>query len=272
MTDLQALFKDAAARIKDAEALLIGAGAGMGVDSGLPDFRGDQGFWKAYPPFKRLGYSFIDMANPAWFDRDPELAWGFYGHRLHLYQETEPHEGFQILREIGQSMAEGVFVYTSNVDGHFQRAGFDPMGVIECHGSLNHLQAVGVHDGEIWPVGEEKVQVDLETFRAQGDLPRDKDGRLARPNVLMFGDMDWNGERTEAQAQRLKAWLSGLDRDQVVAIEAGAGTAIPSVRSRCLQSAGTLIRLNPREYTVPPGHIGIPCGALEALRGIQRYL
>ena len=27
----------------------------MGVDSGLPDFRGDRGFWKAYPPFERLG-------------------------------------------------------------------------------------------------------------------------------------------------------------------------------------------------------------------------
>jgi NAD-dependent SIR2 family protein deacetylase len=33
-----------------AEALLVASGAGMGVDSGLPDFRGDAGFWRAYPP------------------------------------------------------------------------------------------------------------------------------------------------------------------------------------------------------------------------------
>ena len=38
--------------ISSADAMLIGAGAGMGVDSGLPDFRGNEGFWKAYPPFK----------------------------------------------------------------------------------------------------------------------------------------------------------------------------------------------------------------------------
>ena len=74
----------AAEAVASADALLVGAGAGMGVDSGLPDFRGDKGFWKAYPPFERLGVSFVDMANPGWFARDPELAWGFYGHRLEL--------------------------------------------------------------------------------------------------------------------------------------------------------------------------------------------
>jgi hypothetical protein len=37
----------AAVAIREAEALLITAGPGMGVDSGLPDFRGTEGFWKA---------------------------------------------------------------------------------------------------------------------------------------------------------------------------------------------------------------------------------
>ena len=46
------------------DALIITAGAGMGVDSGLPDFRGTEGFWKAYPVIKDLGYSFSEMANP----------------------------------------------------------------------------------------------------------------------------------------------------------------------------------------------------------------
>ena len=55
---------DAAARaVREAEALLITAGAGMGVDSGLPDFRGTEGFWRAYPPFARLGLRFEQLAN-----------------------------------------------------------------------------------------------------------------------------------------------------------------------------------------------------------------
>src|SRR4051794_18199581 len=52
MNDDQALDR-AAQAIAAADALLIGAGAGMGVDSGLPDFRGNQGFWKAYPAYAR---------------------------------------------------------------------------------------------------------------------------------------------------------------------------------------------------------------------------
>jgi len=62
----------------------VTAGAGMGVDSGLPDFRGDQGFWRAYPPYAKVGLSFADLANPRWFDEAPSLAWGFCGHRLNL--------------------------------------------------------------------------------------------------------------------------------------------------------------------------------------------
>jgi NAD-dependent SIR2 family protein deacetylase len=62
----------AAGAIADADALLIGAGAGMGVDSGLPDFRGNEGFWKAYPPFR--GQSFASISNPMWFHSAPERA------------------------------------------------------------------------------------------------------------------------------------------------------------------------------------------------------
>ena len=116
----------AAQAIMSAEAILIGAGAGMGVDSGLPDFRGGQGFWQAYPPYAKLGLDFVALANPRWFLRDPTLAWGFYGHRLLLYRQTEPHGGFAILNRWMRAMPRGGFVYTSNVDGHFQRTAFLP--------------------------------------------------------------------------------------------------------------------------------------------------
>ena len=45
--NLTPLLQQAAEAIRKADALLIGAGAGMGVDSGLPDFRGPEGFWQA---------------------------------------------------------------------------------------------------------------------------------------------------------------------------------------------------------------------------------
>ena len=59
------LNKDSIQRAADciaaADALVITAGAGMGVDSGLPDFRGREGFWRAYPALASAGVAFEDI-------------------------------------------------------------------------------------------------------------------------------------------------------------------------------------------------------------------
>lgn len=270
MSDLEAQLDLAAAAIRDADALLIGAGAGMGVDSGLPDFRGDEGFWNAYPPFK--GKRFAEMSNPVWFRKDPPQAWGFFGHRMDLYRSAQPHAGFEILRGWVENKPLGHFVFTSNVDGHFQRAGFDEERVIECHGALTHLQCVAPCSRKIWPAGELSVDVDMETVKATSELPKCQhcDG-LARPNVLMFGDGKWVEDRTELQHARYRKWLSSLGSDRVAGltvIEIGAGTGVPTVRYECESKFATLIRVNPRDPLVPSGGISLPMGGLEALQAI----
>ncbi len=267
----------AAEAIAEADAMVIAAGAGMGVDSGLPDFRGDEGFWKAYPPFAERGLSFIDLASPSWFAEDPELGWGFYGHRLGLYREIQPHAGFELLRAWGLGMTHGARVFTSNVDGQFQRAGFPEQTVVECHGSIHHLQCSEACESRIWPAHEICVQVDEASFRAAPPLPRCPTcGAVARPNILMFGDWAWLPERTGSQQEQLGAWLDGLGRARLVVVEIGAGMAVPTVRlvaERLAARPGAmLIRINPREPSVPEGHVSIAGGGLEALEGIGALL
>ena len=139
---MEETFRKAAEAISTAQALVITAGAGMGVDSGLPDFRGNQGFWQAYPPYGRLGISFMEAANPDQFQRDPLFGWGFYGHRLNLYRETVPHAGFALLRNWADRFSLDCFVATSNVDGQFQKAGFAEEQILEVHGSNPALSFV----------------------------------------------------------------------------------------------------------------------------------
>ena len=267
----------AAGLLSKADALLIGAGAGMGVDSGLPDFRGAQGFWRAYPPYARLGLEFAAIANPRWFATDPPFAWGFYGHRLNLYRRTEPHEGFAILARWAERMAAGAFVVTSNVDGHFQRAGFDPERVVEVHGSIHWMQCTRSCGLGIFPAGPDDVAVDETTFRAREPLPAcPRCGALARPNILMFGDFDWDPDRSVAPSDRLSTWLASVAAAgaRLAIVECGAGRAVPTIRHFCeraaRQAGGTLVRINPRESDVPPGHIALPMGALEALHAIDQ--
>jgi len=266
----------AAEIVAEAGALLITAGAGFGVDSGLPDFRGDEGFWNAYPPYRGLGKRFIDMENPDGFRSDPPLAWGFYGHRLALYRETEPHAGFHRLREWGEAKPGGAFVMTSNVDEHFQRAGFSPDRIYEVHGSIHHLQCSQACDGSgIWEADDVTVEIDPDTMRATGELPACPHcGAVARPNILMFGDWAYLGDRNEEQRRRRLAWLDRREGERVAVLEFGAGSAVPTVRlfseDACRRLDGaTLIRVNPREPEVSRGEdVGIAAGALETIEAI----
>lgn len=269
---LDAAIARAAGLLRTADALLIGAGAGIGVDSGLPDFRGDHGFWRAYPPLARLGIRFVEIANPRSFDAEPELAWGFYGHRLALYRATRPHEGFAILRELAGRLAHGAFVFTSNVDGQFQRAGFDDGRIVECHGSIHHLQCTRPCGGAIWPADAVEPVIDPATCLMRPPLPACPHcGAVARPNILMFNDGRWLDERSERQYARFEQWRARARRPVVV--ELGAGTDVPSVRHLCRVQGAPLIRINPREPDVPAGMgVGIATGALDALRRLRAAL
>lgn len=255
------MLQYAADAIRGAEAMVITAGAGMGVDSGLPDFRGPEGFWRSCPQIAKMGLSFEQIANPEMFERDPALAWGFYGHRLELYRRTTPHEGFARLRRWAQKRPRGHFVFTSNVDDHFGKAGFAEESIVECHGSLMHLQCVKPCCAATWPTPEKlPFAVDRETLRATGELPRCWScGALARPNVLMFSDENWSPGRTSAQHVRFQAWLRSLVRGRFVVIELGAGVHVPTVRSTSeeLAAAGRapLIRVNPRDLSGPPNAV-----------------
>ncbi|WP_345781544.1 Sir2 family NAD-dependent protein deacetylase [Persephonella sp.] len=278
--DLEKNIQQAKEVLKEADALLITAGAGMGVDSGLPDFRGTEGFWRAYPIAKKLGLRFEELANPRWFKENPKLAWAFYGHRLNLYRKTQPHEGFHILRKLGESKKGKYFVFTSNVDGQFQKAGYDEKRIVEIHGSIHHLQCTLPCTDDIWPADNIEIDIDMEKFEAKEPLPRCIHcGEIARPNILMFGDWEWIPHRTQGQEFRFENWLEHIyDMDYKLAIvEIGAGKAVPTVRvtseSIAYRYNGTLIRINPRDYDVPSSkHISLPMKGLEGIRAITEGL
>jgi hypothetical protein len=94
----------------------------------------------------------------------------------------------------------------------------------------------------------------------------------------MFGDWSWLDERTRAQHERFKLWVEGVEksRARLVVVELGAGTAVPTVRLTSERLAaklrGTLIRLNPRQATVPGQAIGLPLSALEGIERLYAVL
>jgi len=269
---IDSAMKQAVQWLREADGLLITAGAGMGVDSGLPDFRGAEGFWRAYPALQADGIHFEDIANPAAFRRDPELAWGFYGHRLNLYRRTTPHAGYGILRKWAEQMRHGAFVFTSNVDGHFAKAGFADNSIAECHGSIHWLQCIDRCTEELWSADAVQSETDEERCRLLSAVPTCPNcGAVARPNILMFGDWDWVDSNAGRQQARLEGWLSGVQK--LVVVELGAGRAIPTVRNLSVRNGPRVVRINPREFSIDPSKgVGIALSALEALTRLDTLL
>ena len=265
--------------VESCDALLIGAGAGMGTDSGLPDFRGKEGFWRAYPPLAKLGIRFEEMANPSWFKKDPKLAWGFYGHRYNLYQKTKPHQGYFIIRKWVNHFRIPSFVFTSNVDGHFNKAGWVDQ-VLECHGSLMNLQCTHSCGQPIWALSDhltEDFDICLDTLICKSPLPVCPNcGGLARPNILMFSDFYWDRSNQLAQENNFQSWQIQNCNNKLLIMELGAGLNVPTVRFFCEKIwrdfSSSMIRVNPHESTAPNGVHSIAKGALETVKLIDANL
>jgi len=266
-------IQQAAKIILDADSILVTAGAGMGVDSGLPDFRGSEGLWRAYPALERSRQDYSEVASRGMFITDPARAWGFQGHCLSLYRAAEPHDGFSILRRWGRAKEHGAFVFTSNVDGQFQKAGFAEERVHECHGSMQWVQCMEPWCDVVTTSLALRPVIDEGACRWVGALPRCRCGGLLRPNVLLFNDgMNWRGDRYKVQAGRMQEWLSRVRRP--VVIELGAGGAIPTVRmtgeTLAKKHGGKLVRINPRQWKLQGAEgVGLSKTAAAGLSEIQ---
>ena len=116
----------------------------------------------------------------------------------------------------------------------------------------------------------------METMRAR-NLPACRHcGGMARPNILMFGDWSWLGDRSAGQEACLSDWKAELAGRRLVVVECGAGQAVPTVRWQCEQVAARyeapLVRINPREPQGPTGTISIAAGAQETLGAIDALI
>jgi NAD-dependent SIR2 family protein deacetylase len=254
----------AAEMLASADSLLVLAGAGMGVDSGLPDYRGDAGLWANHAAFRHARISYDQASSGKTVFHDPTLAWGIYGHKLRMYRQATPHTGFRVLLDWAYAFPR-FFVVTSNIDGQFQKAGFPEKFIHECHGSIHHLQCSQGCTQTIWSARNVEPDIDEQTLRWRGEMPRCVYcGQLARPNILMFHDAHWVTMKDQQQAENFKRWRAEVERP--VCIEIGAGTDVMRIRNLSEAFSHRLIRINPGNCEVRSREVGLRLGAAEALR------
>mmetsp|Transcript_112716 Transcript_112716/g.291267 ORF Transcript_112716/g.291267 Transcript_112716/m.291267 type:complete len:1123 (+) Transcript_112716:151-3519(+) len=250
--DVNRSLEQAARWLAEADALLVGSGAGMGVDSGLGTFRGGQkGVWAG---LEAVGLAYEEICDPRWFREEPHLAWAFWDHCYRAYQETPPHEGYTLVRELGLRCPLGFFSFTSNIDNHWITSGAGADRVLEVHGAVKWLQCSKPCCPDVWKAPKELGLTALPTHRVSGRLPTcPKCKAVARPNVQMFGgDSGFSKARRAAQFSKYDAWLKRLearpDKDElrIICLELGCGLTVPTVR----KELETVIRKFPKASLV----------------------
>ena len=146
--------------------IVVLTGAGVSAESGMPTFRGEDGWWR--------NYRAEDLATPQAFARDPKLVWEWYDMRRKIIHDCSPNPAHEIIAKM-EKYFNNFQLITQNVDGLHKRAGNSK--IIELHGNLWRVRCE-----------EEGKTFDFMEVPLKEIPPTCECGALIRPDVVWFGE------------------------------------------------------------------------------------
>ena len=211
------MFDTVAQKLKDSRKIVFVTGAGISQESGIPTFRGKDGYWRKYDPMK--------LASIDAFYDDPKLVWEWYDDRRKNILAVKPNEGHFAISQMEEF--KDVVVLTQNIDGLHQRSG--STNVLELHGSIIRIKCT-VCDF-----------TDNITENFESLPPKCKCGSMLRPDVVWFG---------EPLPQNI--WQSAIKEASICDVMIIVGTSLVVSPANTLpvyakQNGAILIEVNPEK-------------------------
>jgi NAD-dependent deacetylase len=117
-------------------AVLFLTGAGISAESGIPTFRGAEGYWT----IGSVNHTPMEMATRAMFERAPHEVWSWYLWRLGLCLSCQPNEAHRAIAGLEKRLGDKIGLVTQNVDGLHQRAGSSEKRTFAIHGSIHQAR------------------------------------------------------------------------------------------------------------------------------------
>jgi len=228
--------------------VLVLTGAGVSAESGIPTFRGKDGYWRNLDPAK--------LATSEAFARDPQLVWEWYRERRQRIRNARPNAAHDAVARLAQRADEFLLV-TQNVDDLHARAGIPAQRMVRIHGDIFvtrcsrcEFSYVG-RGGSPEPPGACAVQPTKGRLRSiaptcekDANLPRCPDcDALMRPGVVWFGE-----QLSRNELERVEDFLDGGACD--VVIVAGTTATFGYIIDWALRGSrdgAELIEVNPEE-------------------------
>ena len=221
--------------------VLVITGAGVSAESGIPTFRGKDGYWRNLDPAK--------LATPEAFAHDPKLVWEWYRERRQRIRNAQPNAAHKAIAKLAQHAREFLLV-TQNVDDLHARAGLPKEKMVQIHGDIfvtkcsrcDFLDAG--RGGSPEPPARGRLRSIAPTSEGDADLPHcRKCDALMRPGVVWFGE-----QLPRNELQRIESYLDRGPCDVVVV--AGTTATFGYIIDWALlasRDGGELIEVNPEE-------------------------
>lgn len=248
-----------AARESEGDLIFL-TGAGISAESGIPTFRGPEGYWQV----GSRNYRPEELATHDAFTRIPEEVWAWYLYRRGVCRAARPNAAHVALAELERALPSRFLLVTQNVDGLHLRAGNTLDRTFQIHGNIDYLRCEDEHPN-VRPIPD-GIPLDWPKARRLGDAERALlrccgTARWSRPHVL------WFDETYDEPLFRFESTLEAAARAALVVVVGSSGaTNLPThVVSIAARRGTPLIAVNQDESPFTAIAERVPSGCV--LRG-----
>lgn len=232
-------------------------GAGISAESGIPTFRGPEGYWRV----GSRNYHPQELATRAAFQRMPVAVWSWYVHRRRICAAARPNAAHEALAALDAVLGERLLIITQNVDGLHGVSGSPPERTFEVHGNIHRMRCFAECKGVL-------ALPDVEPLDAAGPLPAElcctACGGPMRPHVL------WFDEYYDEHHYRFESSLVAIERASLLCVVGTTGTTSLPVRigERAAARGIPMIVINPEPNPFSELAAAVPQGVyLEGAAG-----
>lgn len=259
-------------RLRNCRKIVFLSGAGISAESGIPTFRGAEGYWTV----GSRHYHPQELATLHAFRQMPQEVWAWYLYRRHICRSSQPNPGHISLARLEERLGDRFLLVTQNVDGLHLRAGNTPDRTYEIHGNIDYFRCAEDCCPDRWPLGE-----GWQPFEKGRKLSPEEFDRLrcprchkgARPHVLWF-DECYDEERYRYESSRTAA----IQAEALISVGTSGATNLPMQMGRLVSGRGALlVDLNPEsnpfaQMALSTGGEWLRGPASEGLKKIEQIL
>ncbi len=225
--------------VNSSGGITVLTGAGISAESGIPTFRGLEGYWtvgsRVYQP--------QDMATLNMFQQNPRQVWQWYLYRMGVCHQANPNSGHMALITMESLFPDRFTLVTQNVDNLHLRAGHHQHNTFQIHGNVFYYRCAESCSFNIDPIPkaiQPKGKDDRITRTEWQLLHCQNCGGLMRPHVLWFDEM------YDERYYRLESTLEAARNTSLLIVAGTSGaTNLPNqVVGEVYRHGGIIIDIN----------------------------